>query len=119
MLFQGIRFGDFPNHPAGDTGGQGACRDIPGDHAARADDAALSDGYAAADGDVPGDPAVPADGDGLGVFLVRNGAVGLPVGLPVLPAQGMGVSREALGPKNTFSPMVTGQQSMQVKLKLA
>ena len=31
----------------------------------------------------------------------------------------IGVSRDTLGPMNTLSPMVTGQQSTQVKLKFA
>ena len=39
LVGHAVLFGDFPDDPAGVARGEGAGRDVPGDHGPRADDA--------------------------------------------------------------------------------
>lgn len=95
-------------------------RNVARYNAAGTDDAAVADHNAAADGDITGKPAVAADAYRLCVLQIVCAASGLVRILrSALRNECIGVSRLQFGPKNTSSPIVTGQQSSTVKLKFA
>lgn len=119
-IFNRISFCNLPNHSAGISGGKGIRRDISGYYTSCADHAAFSDGNTSCNNYITGNPTVGTYCDRFSIFVIIAGSVFFNFILRSCQRNGcIGVAIVQLGPKNTLSPIVTGQVSSTVKLKFA